>query len=37
MSPRSPTRPGWARHTVHGFFTGLKKAGLPLEMLERVR
>lgn len=28
---------GWARHTVHGFFAGLKKAGTPIEVLERVR
>lgn len=28
---------GWARHTVHGFFAGLKKAGTPVEVLERVR
>ena len=28
---------GWARHTVHGFFAGLKKAGLQIEVLERVR
>ena len=27
---------GWARHTVHGFFAGLKKAGTPIEVLERV-
>ena len=28
---------GWARHTVHGFFAGLKKTGLQIEVLERVR
>ena len=28
---------GWARHTVHGFFAGLKKGGTPVEVLERVR
>ena len=28
---------GWARHTVHGFFAGLKKGGTPIEVLERVR
>ena len=28
---------GWARHTVHGFFAGLKKAGTLVEVLERVR
>ena len=28
---------GWARHTVHGFFAGLKKAGTAIEVLERVR
>ena len=28
---------GWATHTVRGFFTGLKKAGIPVEALERVR
>ena len=28
---------GWARHTVHGFFAGLKKAGTRVEVLERVR
>ena len=28
---------GWARHTVHGFFAGLKTAGTSVEVLERVR
>ena len=28
---------GWARHTVHGFFAGLKKQGLQIDVLERVR
>ena len=28
---------GWASHTVRGFFAGLKKAGTPVDMLERVR
>ena len=28
---------GWARHTVHGFFAGLRKAGTSVEVLERVR
>lgn len=28
---------GWLRHTVHGFFAGLKKAGIQVEVLERVR
>ena len=28
---------GWARHTVHGFFAGLKKTGTRVEILERVR
>ena len=28
---------GWARHTVHGFFAGLKKAGTRVEVLDRVR
>lgn len=28
---------GWARHTVHGFFAGLKKSGMPVAVLERVR
>ena len=28
---------GWARHTVHGFFAGLKKAGTPIQVLERIR
>ncbi len=28
---------GWARHTVHGFFAGLKKHGPTIEVLERVR
>jgi len=28
---------GWATHTVRGFFAGLKKAGTPVEVLERVR
>ena len=28
---------GWARHTVHGFLAGVKKAGTPVEVLERVR
>ena len=28
---------GWARHTVHGFFAGLKKSGISVKVLERVR
>ena len=28
---------GWAQHTVRGCFAGLKKAGMPVEVLERVR
>lgn len=28
---------GWATHTVRGFFAGLKKAGIPVDVLERVR
>ena len=28
---------GWARHTVHGFFAGLKKQGIRVDVLERVR
>ena len=28
---------GWAPHTVRGFFAGLKKAGTPVDVLERVR
>ncbi len=28
---------GWARHTVHGFFAGLKKQGVAVEVLDRVR
>lgn len=28
---------GWATHTVRGFFAGLKKAGVPVEVLERVK
>ena len=28
---------GWARHTVHGFFAGLKKTGIPVEVLDRLR
>ncbi len=28
---------GWARHTVQGFFAGLKKAGTRIEVLDRVR
>lgn len=28
---------GWAPHTVRGFFAGLKKAGTPVEVLERVK
>ena len=28
---------GWARHTVHGFLAGVRKAGTPVEVLERVR
>ena len=27
---------GWARHTVHGFFAGLKKSGTSVKVLERV-
>ena len=28
---------GWARHTVHGFFAGLKKAGFQIEVVEHLR
>jgi len=28
---------GWAQHTVRGFFAGLKKKGINVEVLERVR
>jgi hypothetical protein len=28
---------GWANHTVRGFFAGLKKRGIVVEVLERVR
>jgi hypothetical protein len=28
---------GWANHTVRGFFAGLKKRGIAVEVLERVR
>ncbi|MBW6401445.1 DUF3489 domain-containing protein [Roseomonas sp. HJA6] len=28
---------GWARHTVRGFFAGLKKKGHAVEVLERIR
>lgn len=28
---------GWAAHTVRGFFAGLKKKGIPVEAIERVR
>jgi hypothetical protein len=28
---------GWANHTVRGFFAGLKKRGLAVTVLERVR
>jgi hypothetical protein len=28
---------GWAQHTVRGFFAGLKKKGITVEVLERVR
>ena len=28
---------GWAPHTVRGFFAGLKKKGIQVETLERVR
>jgi DNA-binding MarR family transcriptional regulator len=28
---------GWAQHTVRGFFAGLKKKGIAVEVLERVR
>jgi hypothetical protein len=28
---------GWANHTVRGFFAGLKKKGIAVEVLERVR
>ena len=28
---------GWASHTVRGFFAGLKKKGINVEVLERVR
>ena len=28
---------GWAPHTVRGFFAGLKKKGIEVSVLERVR
>ena len=28
---------GWARHTVRGFFAGLKTQGVPVEVLDRMR
>jgi hypothetical protein len=28
---------GWANHTVRGFFAGLKKRGIVVTVLERVR
>jgi hypothetical protein len=28
---------GWANHTVRGFFAGLKKRGIEVSVLERVR
>ena len=28
---------GWAPHTVRGFFAGLKKKGIEVAVLERVR
>jgi predicted ArsR family transcriptional regulator len=28
---------GWANHTVRGFFAGLKKRGMEVSVLERVR
>ena len=28
---------GWVSHTVRGFFAGLKKKGINVEVLERVR
>ncbi|MBR0669952.1 DUF3489 domain-containing protein [Roseomonas soli] len=28
---------GWAQHTVRGFFAGLKKKGIEVTVLERVR
>jgi Protein of unknown function (DUF3489) len=28
---------GWAQHTVRGFFAGLKKKGIEITVLERVR
>jgi len=28
---------GWANHTVRGFFAGLKKRGVAVSVLERVR
>lgn len=28
---------GWAFHTVRGFFAGLKKKGIPVEVKERVK
>ena len=28
---------GWARHTVHGFLAGLKKAATPVTVLGRVK
>ena len=28
---------GWATHTVRGFFAGLKKAGIPVEVMDRVK
>ncbi|WP_421989947.1 DUF3489 domain-containing protein [Roseococcus sp.] len=28
---------GWAQHTIRGFFAGLKKKGLPVQVLQRVK
>jgi hypothetical protein len=28
---------GWANHTVGGFFAGLKKRGIEVSVLERIR
>ncbi len=36
-SPRSWTRPVGQQHTVRGFFAGLKKKGITVDVLERVR
>ena len=35
--PQIAEATGWASHTVRGFLAGLKKKGVPVESLERVR